>query len=86
MSNRSEPTGREPATDAADDDLLVKVGFAALLAFMVGGLIGGASRLNTALDSSLSVLFVNGQSYGIVLVTMLMVIAGYGVGQYAGNR
>ena len=86
MSNRSEPTGHDPSSEGAGDDLLVKVGFAALLAFMVGGLIGGATRLNTALDTSLDVLFVNGQSYGIVLVTLLMVIAGYGVGQYVADR
>lgn len=84
MSNRV-PGAVEPSAEATDWDPLPRLGFMALLGFLLGGFVGGLSN-TPGLGLSPALLFVNGRVYGIVLLTALMVVAGYGIGRYAADR
>ena len=84
MSDRSG-SSRDPPTRLSKWDPLPKLAFAAVLAFMVGGLIGGVTSAD-GVAPSLDVLLVNGRNYAVLLLTLLTVAVGYVVGQRVGGR
>ena len=84
MSDRSG-SSRDRSAWMAKWDPLPKLAFAAVLAFMLGGLVGGATSA-PGVDPSLDVLLVNGRNYAVLFLTLLTVAVGYAVGQRMGVR
>lgn len=84
MSDRTG-SSRDPSAWLSKWDPLPRLAFAAVLAFMVGGLVGGATSA-PGVGPSLDVLLVNGRNYAVLLLTLLVVGVGYVVGRRVGGR
>lgn len=86
------PSRSDRSTDPTDSwgrrrgNFLWKLGFASVLAFMVGGLIGGVTRVNAPVEHAFALLWANGRPYGLLFLTLVTCAVGFSLGRLARER